>query len=273
MSATDTDSTPPAIVVRDLVTHYGHRQILFNVSFTLPPGEIVVILGGSGSGKSTLLNHMLGLLRPTSGAVELLGTDINKARGQAMQRLRRQIGVAFQGGALLSSMTVGDNIRLPIVEHARLGGETVDIMMRMKLEVVELSGFEDLMPSQLSGGMIKRAALARAMVLDPRLLFCDEPSAGLDPVVAAGIDDLLLRLRDAFGMTIVVVTHELASAFRIADRFLVLDRGHLRANGSPAEVQAMDDRRVQDLLNREAPQSDAFDADEYVARLVGSVPE
>ena len=178
------------------------------------------------------------------------------------------MGVAFQGGALFSSMTVGENIILPLREHTELDELTMEIMARLKLELVELAGFEDLMPAELSGGMIKRAALARAVVMDPKLLFCDEPSAGLDPVVAAALDDLILQLRDAFRMTIVVVTHELDSAFKIADRLTVLDRGKILAIGSVDEVRGSDNDRVQSLLNREREDL-VVDADEYLRRLSG----
>jgi phospholipid/cholesterol/gamma-HCH transport system ATP-binding protein len=180
----------------------------------------------------------------------------------------RKIGVAFQGGALFSSMSVGDNVMLPLREHTKLDHMTMEIMMRMKLEVVSLTGFEDLMPAELSGGMIKRAAFARAIVTDPQILFCDEPSAGLDPVVSSALDELILRLRDAMGMTIVVVTHELDSAFRIADRITVLDRGHILITGTVDEVRNCDHDRVQDLLNRRFEEED-LDPDAYLERLTG----
>lgn len=259
---------PAVIEVRDLVTHYGDRLVLKGVSLDVLDGEIMVIMGGSGSGKSTLLNHLLGLLRPTSGSIRMLGVDINAARPREMQELRKRMGVAFQGGALFSSMNVGDNIMLPLREHTRLDETTMHIMARLKMEVVDLAGFEHLMPAELSGGMIKRAALARAIVMDPKLLFCDEPSAGLDPVVSSAIDDLILRLRDAMGMTIVVVTHELDSAFKIADRICVLDRGDIIALGSVAEIRASDNERVQNLLNRRTEDT-MLDADAYLRRLTG----
>jgi len=232
-------SSDPVIQVRDLVTHYGSRQILNGVSLDIHDGEIMVVMGGSGSGKSTLMRHMLALESPTTGTVRVLGVDVNHASRAEMQSLRRRIGVAFQSGALFSSMTVGENIMLPLHEYgeAKHDPQTMRIMMRMKLEVVDLAGFESLMPAELSGGMIKRAAFARAVVMDPRVLFCDEPSAGLDPAVASAIDDLILRLREAFGMTIVVVTHELDSAFKIADRITILDKGDILFVGSTDEVR------------------------------------
>ena len=256
----------PVIEVRDLVTYYGDRRILDGVSMDVNEGEVLVIMGGSGSGKSTLLRYLLALERPTSGSVRILGVDVNQADATELQELRKRMGVAFQGGALFSSMSVGDNIMLPLREHTRLDEQTMRIMARLKLEVVDLAGFEHLMPAELSGGMIKRAALARAVVMDPKLLFCDEPSAGLDPVVAAALDDLILRLRSALGMTVVVVTHELESAFKIADRIVVLDRGSILVTGTVEEVQASDNPRVRNLLNRTL-ELDELDADAYLARL------
>ncbi len=258
----------PVITVDALTTHYGAQCVLRDINLAVAEGEILVIMGGSGSGKSTLLYHLLGLLEPTEGAIRILGMDINRCSNRELEDVRRHTGVAFQGGALFSSLSVGDNIRLPLEEHTGLDRSTIDIMVRMKLEVVELAGREHLMPSQLSGGMVKRAALARAVVMDPRLLFCDEPSAGLDPVVAAGIDDLILKLREALGMSIVVVTHELESAFKIADRIVVLDQGAILASGSPAELRAHPSDKLQRLFNRQ-PEIPDFDADAYLHRLMG----
>lgn len=258
----------PVIEVESLVTHFGDRLILNGIDLTVRQGEILVIMGGSGSGKSTLLNHLLGLLRPTSGGVRILGRDINATAEVALTELRKTIGVAFQGGALLSSLTVLENIMLPLFEHTRLDRKTMEIMARMKMEVVRLSGFDDLMPAELSGGMIKRAALARAIVMDPKLLFCDEPSAGLDPVVAAQIDDLILLLRDALQMTVVVVTHELDSAFKIADRICVLDQGRVLALDTVAAIRNSPNERIQNLLNRRVEEAD-LDPEEYLRRLTG----
>ncbi len=257
-----------SIEVRNLQTYYGHRHILKNVSLDVRAGEIFVIMGGSGSGKTTLLNHLLGLLRPSAGSIRVLGQDINAIDPVAKQELRTKMGVAFQSGALFSSMSVGDNIALPLREHTRLDDTTIGIVTRLKLEVVSLAGFEDLMPAELSGGMIKRAALARAIVMDPKLLFCDEPSAGLDPVVASSIDDLILRLRDAMGMSIVVVTHDLDSAFKIADRICVLDKGEVLALGSVDEIRASPNERIQNLLNRRTEEAEV-DPDAYLRRLMG----
>ncbi|MEP6939121.1 MAG: ATP-binding cassette domain-containing protein [Rudaea sp.] len=256
----------PLIEVDKLEAWYGLRRILNGVDFTVHPGEIRVIMGGSGSGKSTLLRHLLGLQKPRSGTVKLLGMDIGEASDAALLAVRRQIGVSFQGGALLTSMSVGDNVALPLREHTDLDVNTVRIMSRLKLEVVNLGGFQDLMPSQLSGGMIKRAALARAIVMDPKLLFFDEPSAGLDPVVSAELDELILRLRDALRMTIVVVTHELESAFKIADTITVLDQGDILLTDTVDKVRHADNERIQDLLNRR-PRETVVDADAYLRRL------
>ena len=259
-------SPDPVIVVKDLVTHYGDTKILDGINLKINLTEILIIMGGSGSGKSTLLRHLLGLNTPTSGSVHLLGKNITQINPRDMQQLRRDIGVAFQGGALFSSMSVGENVRLPLREHTKLDDSTMRIMSRMKLEVVNLAGFEDLMPSELSGGMIKRAALARAIVMDPKLLFFDEPSAGLDPVAAVELDELILHLRDAMNMTIVVVTHELESAFKIADRITVLDQGRILMTDTVDRVRNSDIPRIQDLLNRR-PRKDDLNAEEYLNRL------
>ena len=256
----------PVIDVRQLEAWYGRRRVLHGIDFRVMPGEIRVIMGGSGSGKSTLLRHIIGLQRPHSGAVKILGVDVAHADATELLALRRKLGVSFQGGALITSMSVGDNVALPLREHTRLDENTIRIMSRLKLEVVNLGGFQDLMPSQLSGGMVKRAALARAIVMDPKLLFFDEPSAGLDPVVSAEIDDLILKLRDALRMTIVVVTHELESALKIADTITVLDQGAILASGSADEVQASSNERVQDLFHRR-PRHVEVNVDEYLRRL------
>ena len=239
-----------ALEVQHLSVTYGDREVLHDISLSVAPGEIMVIMGGSGSGKSTFLRHLLGLELPRSGHVRLLGQDLNALSQKQLTELRRKIGVAFQSGALLSSMTVADNVMQPLREHTRLDEKTMHIMMRLKLDFVSMGGSENLLPSQLSGGMIKRAAIARAIVMDPRLLFLDEPSAGLDPVVAAGLDELILRTREATGMSVVVVTHELESAFKIADRIAVLDRGQMLACGTVAEVRSHPNERVQALLTR-----------------------
>ena len=256
------------IEVKDLVSHYGPRMILKGLDLEVYQGEIMVIMGGSGSGKSTLLRHMLALETMTSGTISILGVKIDRASPRELAALRKKLGVAFQGGALFSSMNVIQNIMLPLVEHYDLDPKTMAIMARLKLEVVGLAGFEALMPAELSGGMIKRAAFARALVMDPKILFCDEPSAGLDPAVASAIDDLILQLRDALDMTIVVVTHELESAFKIADRIAVLDQGRILFVGTVNELRSHPSERIQNLLNRR-PEDDTIDPDDYLRRLTG----
>ena len=260
--------TVPVIEVTDLVKYYGPRKILKDVHMAVNRGEIMVIMGGSGSGKSTLLRHLIGLEPVSGGQIKLLGQNICQMSEQDLAKFYRKMGVAFQGGALFSSMTVGENIMLPLREHTDLDEKTMEIMVRIKLEVVNLAGFEHLMPSELSGGMLKRAAFARAVIMDPALLFCDEPSAGLDPVVSSSLDALILRLRDALDMTIVVVTHELESAFRIADRITVLDQGEILIIGTVDEVRSCDNKRVQNLLNRRF-EEETLDPDAYMARLTG----
>lgn len=260
---------PPIVIeVRDLVTHYGPRQILNGINVDIVQGEIMVIMGGSGSGKSTFLRHLMALQMPTSGTIKILNEDVWGLSQKDLFALRKKLGVTFQAGALFSSMTVGENIMLPLYEHTKLDRLTMEIMSRMKLEVVDLAGFEDLMPSELSGGMVKRAAVARAIIMDPRILFFDEPSAGLDPVVSSQLDDLILRLRDAMGMTICVVTHELESAFKIADRITVLDKGDILFVGTVAELKEHPSERIQNLLNRRSEEAE-IDADEYLRRLMG----
>ncbi|MDH3336010.1 MAG: ABC transporter ATP-binding protein [Rhodospirillaceae bacterium] len=261
--------TPGNVIeVRNLVTYYGTRRILNDVSLDIREGEIMVIMGGSGSGKSTLLRYLMALEKQTSGTINILGHDIGKISKKDFFNVRKKLGVAFQGGALFSSMTVGENIMLPLYEHTNLDRKTMEIMARMKLEVVSLAGFEDLMPAELSGGMIKRAAVARAIIMDPKILFFDEPSAGLDPVVSSALDDLILTLREAMGMTIVVVTHELESAFKIADRITMLDRGDILFQGTVEEIRNHPSERIQNLLNRRS-EDQTIDPDEYMKRLTG----
>jgi phospholipid/cholesterol/gamma-HCH transport system ATP-binding protein len=209
-----------------------------------------VVLGGSGCGKSTLLKHCIGLVRPAGGTVRLLGADLDALEGSERTALLTRIGVLFQNGALLGSLTIGENVALPLREHTNLPEDVILEMVRLKLALVEMSHAERLLPSELSGGMRKRAALARAMALDPELLFCDEPSAGLDPLTSAELDELLLRLRDRFGMAVVVVTHELASIERIADKVLFLSQGKVLADGTLAEVRASDQPEIRAFFGR-----------------------
>jgi phospholipid/cholesterol/gamma-HCH transport system ATP-binding protein len=261
------DFQGPMIRVVDLVTHYGERRILNHVNLEVEAGETMVIVGGSGTGKSTLLRHIIRLEMPTSGHVYIKNHDICSMPEDRFNLLRAQMGMLFQSAALFSSMTIEENVSLPLRELTHLEDSTIRIMTRIKLEMVGLSGFENYMPAQLSGGMKKRAGLARAMAMDPQILLFDEPSAGLDPITAAGIDTLILKLRRAYEkMSIVVVTHEMASAFMIADRIAVMDQGEVIAVGTPEEIRANQHPRVQQLLNR-TPDDETKDAQAYLRAL------
>ena len=240
----------PMISLRNVRVSYTGREILHGISFDVQRGETLVILGGSGSGKSTLLRTLVGLEKPTSGEVWIAGKNFSAISGAQRDAIRKKIGMSFQGGALFGSMTVGENVALPLREHTKLEASTIDIMVRLKLDQVGLSGYEQYMPAQLSGGMKKRAAVARALAMDPEILFFDEPSAGLDPIIAAGIDQLILDLKQAFRMTIIVVTHELASAFLIADRMVLIDKGDVVTMGAVKEMQNSTHPRVRQFLDR-----------------------
>jgi phospholipid/cholesterol/gamma-HCH transport system ATP-binding protein len=250
MENTDSVDSQDMLSLRDVRVRYGEVEILHGITFDVKRGETLVILGGSGSGKSTLLRALVGLEKPSSGEIWIKGKNIAAISEQEMEEIRKKIGMSFQGGALFGSMTVGENVALPLREHTKLEDSTIEIMLRLKLEQVGLEGFEYYMPSQLSGGMKKRAAVARAMAMDPEILFFDEPSAGLDPIIAAGIDHLILELKQAFRMTIVVVTHELASAYLIADRMVLIDKGHVVAMGTTAEMRTSTQSRVRQFLDR-----------------------
>ena len=257
--------------MRNLRVKYGEREILHGIDFEVPSGETMVILGGSGSGKSTLLRTLVGLETPSAGEIWIQGKDFASISEDERDELRKKMGMSFQGGALFGSMTVGENVALPLHEHTRLDDSTIEIMVRLKLDQVGLSGFENYMPAQLSGGMKKRAAIARALAMDPEILFFDEPSAGLDPIIAAGIDELILKLKKAFRITIVVVTHELASAFLIADRMIVLDKGVIVANATTKELQASQQPRVRQFLDR-VPEPELTGEIDYLQMLTGDVP-
>lgn len=263
------DYQGPMIKVADLVTYYGERRILNGVNLEIQAGETLVILGGSGTGKSTLLRHIIRLEQPTSGHVFIKGHDVCHMPEERFNLLRPKIGMLFQSAALFNSMTIEENVALPLRELTELEDSTIRIMTRIKLDLVGLSGVENYMPSQLSGGMRKRAGLARALAMDPEILLFDEPSAGLDPITAAGIDTLILKLKLAFRMTIVVVTHEMASAFMIADRICVMDRGEVIAVGTPEEIRTSQHPRVSQFLNR-VPEDEAKDAQAYLRTLTQS---
>ncbi len=261
----------PAISVRDLRVKYGEREILHGVNFDAHAGQTLVILGGSGSGKSTLLRTLVGLENPSSGSIWIRGKDFAAMPESERDELRKKMGMSFQSGALFGSMTVAENVALPLREHTHLDESTIDIMVRLKLNQVGLSGFENYMPAQLSGGMKKRAAVARALAMDPEILFFDEPSAGLDPIIAAGIDDLIVALKRAFHITILVVTHELASAFLIADRMILLIKGNIVADGTPDELRASTQPRVRQFLDR-VPEKELTAEIDYLQMLTGEIP-
>jgi len=262
----------PVLSLRDLRVSYGEREILHGLSFDVVHGETLVILGGSGSGKSTLLRALVGLEKPTAGEIWIKGRDLAKISAAEMDEIRRKIGMSFQGGALFGSMTVGENVALPLREHTKLEDSTIEIILRLKLQQVGLEGFEYYTPAQLSGGMKKRAAVARALAMDPEILFFDEPSAGLDPIIAAGIDELILELKRAFHMTIIVVTHELASAFLIADRMLLIDKGNIVALGTAEEMRSSTQPRVRQFLDRIAEPEVSGELD-YLQMLTAERPD
>ncbi len=260
----------PLIRVENVVAHYDSLEVLHNISFDVPLRAITVIMGVSGCGKSTLLKLLIGLKKPTHGNIYIDGKNLVKMNQKELNTFRKRIGVLFQGGALFNSMTVGENIAVPLRVHTKLSEETIRIMTQLKLEMVGLAGFEDFMPSQLSGGMKKRAGLARALAMDPEILFFDEPSSGLDPITSAGLDNLILKLKSAFGMTIVVVTHELESAFTIADRMIVMDSGEILAQGTPDEVKKSTNERVIQFLNRE-PEDKYSKNSKFLEGLIGKM--
>ena len=232
--------------VTDLTTGYNGSEILQKVSMTAKQHEITVILGASGCGKTTLMKHLIRLYTPWSGSIELFGREITTMEEMEFNTLLRRIGVLFQNGALLNSISIAENVAVPLEQHTDLSRSIIDRLVKLKLELVELKGVLNKFPSELSGGMRKRAALARAIALDPPLLFCDEPSAGLDPITSAALDDLILRMRDKLGMTMVIVSHEVPSILRIADSILFLGQGQVLFSGSLTEalnsnIQAVDD--------------------------------
>ena len=245
-------TTEAVVEVSDLFRKFGERTVIDHLSFTIHRGETLVIMGGSGCGKSTLLRHIIGVMRPTSGSVKIFGKEITTMNDRQVADIRRRFGMLFQSGALLASLTVGENVALPLLQHTDLSGDEVEETVTQKLQMVGLSGFNNLKPAEISGGMRKRVGLARALALDPELLFSDEPTSGLDPIMTAVVDKLTLELTKDEGMTAVVVTHDMTSAFRIATRMIMLGRGRILAQGSPDEIRTHPDPEVQQFINGEA---------------------
>jgi phospholipid/cholesterol/gamma-HCH transport system ATP-binding protein len=243
---------PPIIEVSDLVRKFGDRTVLDEISFNVHRSETVVIMGGSGCGKSTLLRHMIGSMKPTSGCVKLFGEDITNMNERELERVRLRFGMLFQSGALLASQTVGENVALPLLQHTEKSVDEIEEIVKQKLQMVGLTGFEDLKPDEISGGMKKRVGLARALALDPELLFSDEPTSGLDPIMTAVVDQLTLKLTHGTHMTAVVVSHDMTSAFRIATRMIMLGHGGIVAQGTPDEIRNSPNPEVQQFIHGEA---------------------
>ena len=242
----------PIIEVTDLVRTFGDRAVLDDISFNVHRGETLVIMGGSGCGKSTLLRHMIGSMQPTSGSVKLFGEEITTMKEHEIIRVRQRFGMLFQSGALLASLTVGENVALPLLQHTDKSVDEVEEIVKQKLQMVGLTGFEDLKPDEISGGMKKRVGLARALALDPELLFSDEPTSGLDPIMTAVVDQLTLKLTHGSHMTAVVVSHDMTSAFRIATRMIMLGHGNIVAQGTPDEIRTSSNPEVQQFIKGEA---------------------
>ena len=265
----------PVIEVRNLVRKFGPRTVLNGVSFSVGKGDTVVIMGGSGCGKSTLLRHIIGAMKPTSGSIKLFGEEITTMPQGKLEKLRLRFGMNFQFGALLQSLTVGENVALPLIENSAVAPEIVDLIVKMKLELVGLTGFENLKPAEISGGMRKRVGLARAVALDPELLFSDEPTSGLDPIMTAVIDRLTLDLTRKLDMTAVVVSHDMTSAFRIGTKMIMLGAGKragtIIAQGTPDEIRNHPDPEVQQFIKGEpdGPVPLKLSPEDYIDRLLG----
>ncbi len=240
----------PVVEIQNLVAKYGDRTVLHDVTADIYPSEIRVILGTSGCGKTTLLKNIIGLLKPFSGSVKIFGKEIRDLDSVETVNVLNRVGILFQNGALLGSMTVGDNVAMPLQMHTDLPGDIIDEIVRLKLSQVDLPNTESLYPGELSGGMRKRVAMARALALDPPLLFCDEPSAGLDPVTASGLDNLLLKIRDNLGITIIVITHELLSINKIADNIIFLHDRKIFFDGPIEEANRVTEGPLFDFFNR-----------------------
>jgi len=244
-----TEKREAVIKVENLEKNFDGRKVLDGINLEIYKSETLVIVGGSGCGKSTLLRHIIGQLKPDNGRVSLFGQDITGANEDKMDSVRKRFGMLFQSAALFDSLTVEENIALPMKEHTKLDDHIIKIMVKMKLNQVGLRGFGHLMPSQLSGGMKKRVGLARAIALDPEIIFYDEPSAGLDPVVTAVVDKLILDLGAALSITSVVVTHDMNSVFRIADRIVMLYKGKVLQIGTKEEIKNSKNEYIQQFIN------------------------
>ena len=262
--------SPYALEVRNLTRSFGPRKILQDISFQLKHGEILIIMGGSGCGKSTLLRHIIGSLKPDAGEIYIHGTEITKLNDEALSKVRKRFGMLFQTGALFNSLTVGENVALPLLESSDVAPNIADLVVKLKLELVGLTGFEHLKPAQISGGMKKRVGMARALALDPDLLFCDEPTAGLDPVMTAVIDTLTVDLTKKLGLSAVVVTHDMTSAFRIATQMIFLFDGKIIASGTPDEIKNNPDPILQQFINGypDGPIPFKLSKDDYFKRLM-----
>lgn len=243
---------PHIIQIKNVVKRFGDRAVLDGVTCDIPQGKITVIMGGSGCGKSTLLKHLIGLYIPDEGQIHIDGENIVGLTEKEMNRVKRKFGMLFQGAALFNSMSVGDNVALPLREHTDLSEDIIQIIVKVKLELVGLTGFEDFMPFQISGGMKKRVALARAISLDPKIVFYDEPGAGLDPITASMIDQLILNLSQKLKITSVVVSHEMKSAFHIADQMIVLYKGKVLEVGPPDQIKNSKNSYIQQFIHGEA---------------------
>ncbi|OGW82926.1 MAG: ABC transporter ATP-binding protein [Omnitrophica bacterium RIFCSPHIGHO2_02_FULL_51_18] len=267
------DKKEIVISVKNLTKRFGSRTILSEVSLDIYEGETLVVMGGSGCGKSTFLRHLIGALRPDEGEVWMFGKNIAKADEMEMDEIRKQFGMLFQSGALFDSMTVGENIALPLREHTKLDENIIRIVIKLKLDLVGLRGFENLMPSQLSGGMKKRCGLARAIVMDPKIVFYDEPTAGLDPVMTGVIDKLTMDLTKKLNITSVVVTHDMGSVFRIANRIVMLHEGRVLEIGTPDEIRHSKNPIVQQFITggAEGPISFVQSGEDYLEHLTEEI--
>ena len=258
-----------AISIHGVSMSYGARRVLDRVDLDVHRGEILVLLGGSGSGKTTLLKHVLGLAKPDTGSIVIDGIDITRCTESELGVVRRRIGVAFQAAALFNSLSVEDNVALPLRELTRLADSTIKLVVWMKLVAVGLADAGSLYPPELSGGMRKRAAVARAIALDPEILIFDEPSAGLDPIVSAELDQLILFLKRSFGITILVVTHELESAFHIADRVAMLHQGRLIAVDTKEQFHGNAHPRIRQFLDRQPDAMPRVAAEDFIEAYLG----